>query len=96
MCSRLVRSGSAMLDEIADMESILKAYINEAIKVEKAGLKVPMKKTTEFNMPEEFKNALKRTPCLEESILCTDTWTTTRIPSLLFCSQAIKNPGVED
>jgi uncharacterized protein YdeI (YjbR/CyaY-like superfamily) len=55
------------VDEIADMESILKTYIKDAIKVEKAGLKAPMKKTTEFNMPEEFKNALKSTPSLKKA-----------------------------
>src|ERR1039457_4722566 len=40
--------------EIAVMETILKTYIFEAIEVEKAGLKVELKKTKEFNMPEEF------------------------------------------
>ncbi len=35
------------------MEPILKAYIYEAIEVEKAGLKVNFKKTTEFIIPEE-------------------------------------------
>ena len=40
--------------EIVEMEPILKAYIYEAIEVEKAGLKVNYKKTTEFISPEEF------------------------------------------
>ena len=40
------------------MEPILKAYINEAIEVEKAGLEVNYKKTTEFKIPEEFQNKL--------------------------------------
>src|SRR4051794_28156121 len=40
--------------EIAKMERILKAYIYEAIEVEKAGLKVKLKKTSDFNIPEEF------------------------------------------
>src|SRR5688500_4678669 len=40
--------------EIIKMESTLKAYIKEAIKVEKAGLKVPLKKSSEFTLPEEF------------------------------------------
>src|SRR5215831_11176888 len=38
--------------EIVEMETILKAYIKEAIEVEKAGLKVNFKKTTEFIIPE--------------------------------------------
>ena len=41
--------------EIVAMEPILKAYIDEAIEVEKAGLKVNYKKTTEFKIPKEFK-----------------------------------------
>jgi uncharacterized protein YdeI (YjbR/CyaY-like superfamily) len=40
--------------EIVEMESVLKAYINEAIEVEKAGLEVNFKKSTEFVIPEEF------------------------------------------
>ena len=44
--------------EIIKLKSILKAYIYEAIEVEKAGLKVNFKKTTEFTMPEEFQNKL--------------------------------------
>ena len=41
--------------EIVKMEAILKAYIHEAIEVEKAGLKVKLKKTTEFNFLKNFK-----------------------------------------
>jgi uncharacterized protein YdeI (YjbR/CyaY-like superfamily) len=44
--------------EIAKMKTILKVYIYEAIEVEKAGLKVNFKKTTEFIIPEEFQNKL--------------------------------------
>jgi uncharacterized protein YdeI (YjbR/CyaY-like superfamily) len=51
--------------EIVEMEIILKAYINEAIEVEKAGLKVNFKKTTEFNIPEEFQNKLNEIPALK-------------------------------
>jgi uncharacterized protein YdeI (YjbR/CyaY-like superfamily) len=46
-------------------ETILKAYINEAIEVEKAGLKVDYKKTTEFSMPEEFQSKLDEIPALK-------------------------------
>ncbi|WP_339608310.1 YdeI/OmpD-associated family protein [uncultured Roseivirga sp.] len=48
------------LQEIATKEATLKAYIYEAIEVEKAGLKVELKETSEFNMPEEFKRALNK------------------------------------
>jgi uncharacterized protein YdeI (YjbR/CyaY-like superfamily) len=47
------------------MEPILKAYIHEAIEVEKAGLKVNFKKTPEFKIPEEFQNKLDEIPALK-------------------------------
>ena len=50
--------------EIVEMERILKVYIYEAIEVEKAGLKVNFKKTTEFSIPEEFQNKLNEAPAL--------------------------------
>ena len=43
----------------------MKAYIYEAIEVEKAGLKVNFKKTTEFRIPEEFQNKLDKVPKLK-------------------------------
>ena len=51
--------------EIVKMKPILKAYINEAIEVEKAGLKVNLKKTTDFKIPEEFQNKLVEIPALK-------------------------------
>jgi uncharacterized protein YdeI (YjbR/CyaY-like superfamily) len=51
--------------EIVEMEPILKAYIHEAIEVEKAGLKVDFKKTTEFTIPEEFQKKLDEIPALK-------------------------------
>ena len=51
--------------EILEMESILKAYIKEAIEVEKAGLDVDYKKTSEFVIPEEFQNRLDESPALK-------------------------------
>src|SRR5258706_970385 len=53
--------------QIVKMEPILKAYIYEAIEVEKAGLKVPLKKTKEFSMPEEFQNKLNKNPALKKA-----------------------------
>ena len=55
------------VEEIVKMEPILKAYIKEAIKVEKAGLKAPLKKTSEFKMAEEFKDVLDETPPLRKA-----------------------------
>ena len=51
--------------EIVEMETILKAYIYEAVEVEKAGLEVNFKKTTEFTIPEEFQNKLHEIPALK-------------------------------
>ena len=52
-------------DEIVEMTATLKAYIHEAIEVEKAGLKVEFKKTDEFRMPDEFRYKLDRIPALK-------------------------------
>jgi uncharacterized protein YdeI (YjbR/CyaY-like superfamily) len=51
--------------EIIKLETVLKTYINEAIEVEKAGLKVNFKKTTEFIIPEEFQKKLDESPALK-------------------------------
>ena len=51
--------------EIVKLKPILKAYIQEAIDAEKAGLKVNFKKTTEFKIPEEFQNKLGELPALK-------------------------------
>jgi uncharacterized protein YdeI (YjbR/CyaY-like superfamily) len=51
--------------EIVKMKTILKAYIYEAIEVEKAGLKVNFKKTIEFIIPEEFQKNLDKNPVLK-------------------------------
>ncbi len=53
------------LEEITKRKRILKAYIQEAIQVEKAGLKVTLKKTKEFEVPEEFQNKLNELPGLK-------------------------------
>jgi uncharacterized protein YdeI (YjbR/CyaY-like superfamily) len=51
--------------EITGMAPILKAYIKEAVEVEKAGLKVNFKKTSEFTIPEEYQNKLDELPALK-------------------------------
>ncbi len=53
------------LREIIEMEPILKAYIDEAIEVEKAGLQVTHKKTEEYDMPDELQNKFAEIPALE-------------------------------
>ena len=51
--------------EIIALEPTLKAYINEAIDIEKAGLKVILKKTSEYIIPEEFQQKLDGMPVLK-------------------------------
>jgi uncharacterized protein YdeI (YjbR/CyaY-like superfamily) len=53
--------------EIVELEPVLKAYIREAIEVEKAGLKVPYKKATEFPVADEFQIKLDEFPELSEA-----------------------------
>ncbi len=53
------------LQEIIELESTIKNYILEAIQVEKMGLKVELKNTAEFNMPEELLIQLEQNPALE-------------------------------
>jgi len=53
--------------EIVKMEKILKAYVYEAIEVERAGLKVKLKKTSEFKIPEEFQKRLDKSTALKKA-----------------------------
>ena len=65
MCRSARQIRFTNVQEIVKMETILKAYIYEAIEVEKAGLKVNLKKTTEYSIPEEFQNKLDEKPALK-------------------------------
>lgn len=51
--------------EILAMAASLKAYIFEAIEVERSGLNVKFKKTSEYEVPDEFKLKLKAMPALK-------------------------------
>lgn len=53
------------LMEIVDLEPVIKAYIFEAIEVEKAGLKVALKTTADFDVPAEFQSKLDHIPALK-------------------------------
>jgi uncharacterized protein YdeI (YjbR/CyaY-like superfamily) len=55
------------LKEIVKMERILKAHIYEAIEVERMGLKVKLKKTKEFDIPEEFQQKLDKVRGLKKA-----------------------------
>ncbi|MEO8414049.1 MAG: YdeI family protein [Ginsengibacter sp.] len=53
--------------EIVTMEPTIKSYIYEAIEVEKAGLKVKLKKTSDYKMPGEFKIKFYESPTLKKA-----------------------------
>lgn len=55
------------LQEIAGLEPVLKAYIHEAIAVEKAGLQVKLKPMADYKVPEEFQRILDKSPALEKA-----------------------------
>jgi uncharacterized protein YdeI (YjbR/CyaY-like superfamily) len=55
----------ANIQQIAELEPVLKSYIHEAIENEKAGLKVKLKKPSEFKIPEEFQTKLNEIPALK-------------------------------
>ena len=78
--------------EIVKLKPILKAYIDEAIEIEKAGLKVTLKKTSEFTIPDEFQTKLNEKPAVKTAF---EALTPGRqsIHPLLFCTQTIQNSG---
>lgn len=53
------------MEQVLKQEAIVKAYIFEAIEVEKAGLKVEMKKAADFTVAEEFQQKLDEMPALK-------------------------------
>ncbi len=57
----------AGVQKINELESVLKAYIDEAIEAEKAGLKVEFKKIDEFTVPDELQKKLDEMPALKHA-----------------------------
>lgn len=55
----------ANLREVIAMAPVVKAYIREAIEVEKAGVQVTYKKTEDFPVPDELRRKLKEAPALK-------------------------------
>jgi uncharacterized protein YdeI (YjbR/CyaY-like superfamily) len=64
---RVIRFTS--LKQIVELEPVLKAYIHEAIEVEKAGLKVKLKKITERIIPEELQNKFDEIPAVKTAFV---------------------------
>ncbi|EHS57117.1 hypothetical protein WG8_3387 [Paenibacillus sp. Aloe-11] len=77
------------------METILKAYIVEAVEVEKVGLKVDFKKSTELIIPEEFQAKLDENSALKTAF---DALTPGRQRAYIMyfsAPQTIQNSGVK-
>ncbi|KIJ87866.1 hypothetical protein SE00_01810 [Staphylococcus saprophyticus] len=55
------------LDEVNQRRDEIKWYVEEAIRIEKSGEKVPMKKTEDYDMPEELQAKLDAMPELKEA-----------------------------
>jgi uncharacterized protein YdeI (YjbR/CyaY-like superfamily) len=53
--------------EIRQLESALNTYVREAVAVEKAGLKVPLKRTADYEIPVEFQNELDKSQTLKKA-----------------------------
>ena len=81
--------------EIVEMEPILKAYIREAIEVEKAGLKVKLKKTSDFRVPKEFQRKLQELPALKKAFAALTPGRQRGYLFYFFRRQAIQNPRGE-
>lgn len=58
------------VQEIAEMETIIKAYVEEAIEVEKSGLVVEFKKTSEYKIPEELQYKFSEFPAFKTAFEC--------------------------
>lgn len=55
------------IKEVIKLKPAIKAYVKEAIAIEKSGAKVELKKTKEFEMADEFKIKLKAMPSLKKA-----------------------------
>lgn len=75
------------VDEILKNKSIIKAYIKEAIAIDKTGLKVQLKETMEYKIPKEFQTDLDDIPELKKAF---QALTPGRQRSYLLCFSAAK------
>jgi uncharacterized protein YdeI (YjbR/CyaY-like superfamily) len=79
--------------EIIELEAKLKVYIRQAIDVERVGLKVNFKKTSEFEIPEEFQNKLTESSALRTAF---HTLTPGRQRAYIFYFSAAKQPKTRE
>lgn len=59
----------AGMPEIKKLEKVIKAYVYEAIEIERAGMKVALKKTEDYQVPAEFQTKLDEMPTLKDAFL---------------------------
>ena len=57
------------VDQIKEQRDIVKAYVEEAIELEKSGAKVELKKTEEYEMPVELQEQLDQNSNLKEAFI---------------------------
>jgi len=81
------------VQQILEMKPILKAYINEAIEVEKAGLKVTFKSIAEHAVPEELQKKLDEIPALNAAFRAL---TPGRQRAYILHISAAKQPGTRE
>jgi uncharacterized protein YdeI (YjbR/CyaY-like superfamily) len=79
--------------EIVAMKPTLKAYIQEAIQVERAGLEVKLKKTADYKVPEEFQKKLGENPSLKKAFAAL---TPGRQRGYIFYFSAAKQPKTRE
>lgn len=63
--ARVIRFTS--VQDVVEREAVLRAYVQEAIEVERAGLKVRFKEISEFALPEELQTKFDEMPSLKEA-----------------------------
>lgn len=79
--------------EVLELEPVLKAYVHEAVELEKAGLKVNYKKTSDFAIPEEFREKLDSNPGLKTAF---EALTPGRQRAYIFYFSQAKRPATRE
>jgi len=78
-------------DEIQKLKSTIAEYMAEAIAIEKAGLKVKLKKTKEYDIPEELSLAFSEDPAFKAGIRKADSRQTESIYLFYLPGKAIRH-----
>lgn len=81
------------VQQIKKIETTLKAYIREAIDIEKSGLKVEYRKTTDLKLPEEFQARMDRDGALKKAF---ESLTPGRQKAYIFYFSQAKQPKTRE